>query len=82
MDRRTIDGHGTARTHGLNGTHHAGGMDVRRPDAIERRSGRAALELDQGYYAVVSQGEGQAEQVTTLPLDADLVILRRPIAGG
>ncbi len=39
-------------------------------------------ELDKGYYAVVTRGEGQAEQVRTLPLDADLVILRRPIAGG
>lgn len=40
------------------------------------------VELDQGYYAVVSQGEGRAEQVRELPLDAELVILRRPIAGG
>jgi hypothetical protein len=39
-------------------------------------------QLDAGYYAVVSSGEGQAEQVRELPLDADLVILRRPIAGG
>ena len=39
-------------------------------------------ELDAGYYAVVSRGEGHAEQVRELPLDADLVILRRPIAGG
>ena len=39
-------------------------------------------ELDAGYYAVVTQGEGQAEQVTELPADAELVILRRPIAGG
>jgi len=39
-------------------------------------------ELDQGYYAVVSTGEGCAEQVTELPLDAPVVILRRPIAGG
>jgi hypothetical protein len=39
-------------------------------------------ELDQGYFAVVSQGEGRAEQVRELPLDAPLVILRRPIAGG
>ena len=27
-------------------------------------------------------GEGHAEQVRELPLDAELVILRRPIAGG
>jgi hypothetical protein len=39
-------------------------------------------ELDAGYYAVISQGEGCAEQIDTLPLDAELVILRRPIAGG
>ncbi len=39
-------------------------------------------ELDNGYYAVVSTGEGQAEQVRELPADASLVILRRPIAGG
>jgi len=39
-------------------------------------------QLDQGYYAVVTHGEGQAEQVSELPADAELVILRRPIAGG
>jgi hypothetical protein len=39
-------------------------------------------QLDQGYYAVVSRGEGHAEQVLELPLDAPTVILRRPIAGG
>ena len=39
-------------------------------------------QLDAGYYAVVSSGEGRAEQVRELPADAELVILRRPIAGG
>jgi hypothetical protein len=39
-------------------------------------------QLEAGYYAVVSSGEGQAGQVRELPRDADLVILRRPIAGG
>jgi hypothetical protein len=39
-------------------------------------------QLDAGYYAVVSEGEGRARQVAELPMDADLVILRRPIAGG
>jgi hypothetical protein len=39
-------------------------------------------QLDQGYLAVISRGEGQAEQVLELPVDAPLVILRRPIAGG
>jgi hypothetical protein len=39
-------------------------------------------QLDTGYYAVVTEGEGHARQVAELPLDAELVILRRPIAGG
>ena len=39
-------------------------------------------QLDRGYFASVSTGEGRGEQVRELPLDADLVILRRPIAGG
>ena len=39
-------------------------------------------QVSAGYYAIVSRGEGHAEQVRELPLDADLVILRRPIAGG
>ncbi|MEJ7894225.1 MAG: hypothetical protein WKF94_16470 [Solirubrobacteraceae bacterium] len=39
-------------------------------------------QLDAGYYAVVTRGEGHAEQVRELPLDAGTVILRRPIAGG
>jgi hypothetical protein len=39
-------------------------------------------QLEAGYYAVVTQGEGHAEQVRELPADAELVILRRPIAGG
>jgi hypothetical protein len=38
--------------------------------------------LDEGLYAVVTTGEGRAEQVAELPADAELVILRRPIAGG
>ena len=38
--------------------------------------------LEQGYFAVVSTGEGRAEQIRELPMDAELVILRRPIAGG
>jgi hypothetical protein len=39
-------------------------------------------ELDQGMLASVSYEDGTAEQVRELPLDADLVVLRRPIAGG
>ena len=39
-------------------------------------------QLDQGFIGVLDKGQGQAEQVRELPRDADLVILRRPIAGG
>jgi hypothetical protein len=39
-------------------------------------------ELEQGCFAVVSDGPGRARQVRELPLDEPLVILRRPIAGG
>jgi hypothetical protein len=52
------------------------------PAAVEAAVVAFRAELAQGYYAVVSEGEGQAEQVRELPLDAPLVILRRPIAGG
>ena len=39
-------------------------------------------ELDEGYIGVVSEGPGRATQVRELPVDADLVVMRRPIAGG
>jgi hypothetical protein len=53
-------------------------------DSAAAQAAATALQagLDDGYYAVVNHGEGRAEQVRTLPLDAELVILRRPIAGG
>jgi hypothetical protein len=53
-------------------------------DPVSTEAAVAAFraELDQGYFAVVSQAEGHAEHVRELPLDAPLVILRRPIAGG
>ena len=38
--------------------------------------------LDEGCIAVVSESETEATQVRELPPEADLVILRRPIAGG
>lgn len=52
------------------------------PASVEAAVAAFRAQLDEGYYAVVSQGEGRAEQVRQLPLDAPLVILRRPIAGG
>ena len=39
-------------------------------------------ELDQGMIASVARPDGTAEVVRELPLDADLVVMRRPIAGG
>jgi hypothetical protein len=52
------------------------------PASVEAAAQAFAHELQQGYFAVVSRGEGQAEQVSVLPADEPLVILRRPIAGG
>jgi hypothetical protein len=39
-------------------------------------------ELDEGMLASATLSDGSAEVVRELPLDADLVVLRRPIAGG
>ena len=39
-------------------------------------------QLEAGYIAVVDEGQGRATQVRDLPQDAELVIMRRPIAGG
>jgi hypothetical protein len=52
------------------------------PEAVDAAVKALREQLDAGYYAVVNHGEGRATQVTELPVDADLVILRRPIAGG
>lgn len=52
------------------------------PSSAEAAIATFREQLDQGYFAVVSDGEGHAEQVRELPLDAQRVILRRPIAGG
>ena len=50
--------------------------------SVETAVAALRAELEQGYYAVVPTGDGRAEQVRELPLNAPLVILRRPIAGG
>jgi len=52
------------------------------PVAVESAVTAFRSQLDAGFYAVVTEGEGHARQVRELPLDAQLVILRRPIAGG
>jgi hypothetical protein len=50
--------------------------------SVEAAASTFREQLDQGFFAVVSHGEGHAVQVRELPLDAPTVILRRPIAGG
>jgi hypothetical protein len=52
------------------------------PQSVEAAIAAFREQLEQGYFAVVSRGEGSAEQVRELPVDAPTVILRRPIAGG
>jgi hypothetical protein len=52
------------------------------PDAVEAAASAFRAELELGYFGMVSTGEGQAEQVRELPAEADLVIMRLPIAGG
>ncbi len=52
------------------------------PAAVEAAVAAFRAELDRGYLAMVTAGPGQAEQVRELPLNAELVILRLPIAGG
>ena len=52
------------------------------PEAVEAAVTAFRAELDRGYFAMISTGEGQAEQVRELPVDADLVIMRLPISGG
>jgi hypothetical protein len=39
-------------------------------------------ELDAGMLASMPTADGSAEVVRELPADAELVVLRRPIAGG
>ena len=53
-------------------------------DLASRESAVEAFrrELDQGMLASVPRADGSAEVVRELPPDADLVVLRRPIAGG
>lgn len=53
----------------------------------DRASQEAAIaafkrELDAGMFASATDAEGTATVVRELPLDAELVVMRRPIAGG
>jgi hypothetical protein len=53
-------------------------------DAASQQAAISAFrrELDGGMLASVSRADGTAEVVRELPLDAELVVLRRPISGG
>ena len=48
----------------------------------DRAAETFSAELEEGYIAVWDHRDGTATQVRELPQDADLVILRKPIAGG
>jgi hypothetical protein len=52
------------------------------PDAVAAARDALHAELERGYLAVASEPDGSDTAVRQLPLDAELVILRRPIAGG
>ena len=52
------------------------------PASVEAAVTAFREQLEAGHLAMVSRGEGHAEHVRELPLDEELVILRRPIAGG
>lgn len=47
-----------------------------------RAEGMLRAELERGMIASATRADGTAEVVRTLPADAELVVLRRPIAGG
>ena len=50
--------------------------------AFQTAVGEFSGQLDLGYIGTVPDGPGKATHVRELPRDADLVIMRRPIAGG
>ena len=52
------------------------------PDALQTAVQAFSRELENGMLASVPRADGSAEVVRELPLDAELVVLRRPIAGG
>lgn len=50
--------------------------------AFERAAEAFRREAGLGYIGMVDDGPGQATHVRELPRAADLVLMRRPIAGG
>jgi uncharacterized protein YhfF len=51
-------------------------------DAFEAAVREFSDQQELGFIGTVPDGPGQATHVRALPREADLVILRRPIAGG
>jgi hypothetical protein len=68
----------------LDGSGHTTLAEWTREDEDAQRAAIAAFdaELERGMIGSASGAAGTAEVVRELPLDADLVILRRQIAGG
>ena len=50
--------------------------------AFEAAVSQFRSQLELGYIGTVSDGPGKAIHVRELPREAELVIMRRPIAGG
>ena len=73
-----------ARLIRMDGTGHTTVAEWAAGDATAEAAAQQVFrdQLALGYLASVTTGPGHGEQVRELPLDADLVILRRPIAGG
>jgi hypothetical protein len=73
-----------ARLIRLDGSGHTTLAEWRAGDAASTGAAVAAFraELERGMIASATRADGEAEVVRELPLDAELVVLRRPIAGG
>lgn len=50
--------------------------------AYERAAAAFTRETELGYIGVLDEGRGRATHVRELPREAELVLMRRPIAGG
>ena len=50
--------------------------------AFAAAAGEFRSEQERGYIGTLPDGPGKATHVRELPREADLVIMRRPIAGG
>jgi hypothetical protein len=73
-----------ARLVRMDGSGHSTLAEWTRQDdaAFEAAAAEFRRELELGCIGVLDHGDGTAEQVRELPRDAELVILRRQIAGG